>query len=205
VYTAGVATALSGIGVLAPWESTKIIGSTTLIGIAYATINDLFACRQCIEYFTVGHIYDGRRLDHRPIMTLNPNWNALAWGMISSWHLSALAGVLLATLARAPMTASTPKLSARQIIPGLALGSALLLASITTMAWLLERPLEKALKEQRHKMDLWPNAPRDMRRKFTLVDCRNSLGYLCMTLLVSICAASVIGFRVRQSASSAAQ
>lgn len=84
--------------VFAPWEAVKIVGLTVLTGVSYGIANDMFACRDCIEYFTVGHRYDGKELRNRPLKTLNPNLNAIAWGMIATWHVCAIAGSVLALI-----------------------------------------------------------------------------------------------------------
>lgn len=83
VYTAIGVTTLSAVALRSSWESIKIIGLTVLTGTAYGIINDMIACRDCIEYFTVGHFYDGLSLTNRPIQSLNPNLNAIVWGMIA--------------------------------------------------------------------------------------------------------------------------
>jgi len=81
VHVAATAT-LSAVGaVLAPWEAVRIIGLTMLTGMGYGIANDMVACRDCIEYFTVGHRYDGIALRNRPLLTLNPTLNAIAWDL----------------------------------------------------------------------------------------------------------------------------
>ena len=180
VYTACAATALAGASLLAPWESVRIIGGTTLTGIFYATINDMFACRDCIEYFTVGHVWDGRKLDQRPIMTLDPNLNAIVWGMIASWHVSALAGALFAAIARMPYAAV--QLSARQIAPYL-VGGAVALCVIAHVA-------TRVLEQRVHRLanngnfdEIFEDTPRDYQAKFMLVNIRNLTGYAGLGVL----------------------
>ncbi len=62
----------------------------------------MVACRDCIEYFTVYHIYRGKDLSFRPLKTLDPNLNAIAWGMIATWHVCAVAGTVLAANGKSP-------------------------------------------------------------------------------------------------------
>jgi len=180
VYTACVATALAGASLLAPWESARIVGATTLTGIFYATINDMFACRDCIEYFTIGHVWDGQKLDKRPIMTLNPNLNAIAWGMIASWHVSALAGVVFAALARLPLTAV--KLTTRQLAPYLA-GGAVALCAIAHVAVRTLEPWFKRLEQEGRWDGVLEDVPRDYQAKFLMCDTRNSVGYFGLAIL----------------------
>ncbi|CCB88493.1 unknown protein [Simkania negevensis Z] len=180
VYTACAATAFAGASLLAPWESVRMIGGTTLTGIFYATINDMVACRDCIEYFTFGHVWDGQKLDKRPIMTLDPNLNAIAWGMIASWHVSALAGVLFAAVARLPYAAV--KLSTRQIAPYL-VGSAI---ALCTFAHVTVRVLDSWLKELEKNGGLdkvWGDVPSDYKAKFMSVDVRNFVGFVGLGVL----------------------
>jgi hypothetical protein len=92
VYTAATATGLAIGAVLAPWEAVRIIGLTVLTGVGYGIANDMVACRDCIEYFTVGHIYDGTAFRNRALKTLDPNLNAIAWGAIATWHVCAIGG-----------------------------------------------------------------------------------------------------------------
>ncbi len=82
VYTALAGTAV-GVGIMfSPLEEFKIIGLTICTGVIYGIFNDMIACRECIQYFTIGHIYrEGDDRDYRPLRTLNPTINALVWGM----------------------------------------------------------------------------------------------------------------------------
>lgn len=108
IYTALAATGTAAIGLcIGRPESVKIAALTVLTGVSYGITNDMIACRDCIEYFTVGHVYDGLHLRRRPLLTLNPTLNALVWGMLATWHVSTIAGCALATVARVPV----PKLS----------------------------------------------------------------------------------------------
>jgi hypothetical protein len=180
VYTASAATALAEASLLTPWETVRMIGGTTLTGIFYATINDMVACRDCVEYFTIGHVWDGRKLDKRSIMTLDPNLNAIAWGMIVSWHVSALAGVLFAAVARLPYAAV--KLSTRQIAPYL-VGGAIVLCAV---AHVTVRVLDSWLKELEKNGgldDVLEDIPRDYQAKFMSVNVRNLTGYFGLAVL----------------------
>ncbi|NGX35810.1 MAG: hypothetical protein K1000chlam1_00643 [Candidatus Anoxychlamydiales bacterium] len=115
------------IAAVAPWEAIKIIGITVLTGFGYGVANDMIACRDCIEYFTVGHFYDGRNLKNRPLNTLNPTLNALAWGAIATWHVCAIAGTFFSLLARIPFFGLSIKITAIQLAPYLAIGAAIAL------------------------------------------------------------------------------
>ncbi|NGX32544.1 MAG: hypothetical protein K1060chlam4_00592 [Candidatus Anoxychlamydiales bacterium] len=127
IITAATATGLAITAVLAPWEAIKIIGMTVLTGVGYGVANDMIACRDCIEYFTVGHFYDAKNLKHRPLNTLNPTLNAIAWGAIATWHICAITGAAFAFLARIPFFGLAVKITAIQLAPYLAIGAAIAL------------------------------------------------------------------------------
>ncbi|MBA3721892.1 MAG: hypothetical protein H0W88_05780 [Parachlamydiaceae bacterium] len=125
VYAGVIATGLAVGAVFVPIESIKIIGLTVLTGVSYGIANDMIACRDCIEYFTVGHKYDGLELRNRPLKTLNPNLNAIVWGMIATWHVCSIAGSFFALIARYPFRGLALKISAVQLAPYLAFGATL--------------------------------------------------------------------------------
>ena len=116
VYASFIATGLAALGAAkSSNESIKIISYTVLTGVGYGIVNDMFACRDCIEYFTVGHFYDAKKLRFRPIQTLNPTLNAIVWGQMATWHVCAIAGALFAFVARVPLPYITEKVSSSQV------------------------------------------------------------------------------------------
>lgn len=127
VVAAAAATGLAVAAVLAPWEAVRIIGVTVFTGMCYGIVNDMIACRDCIEYFTVGHGYDGRNLKKHLLCTLNPTLTALVWGIAATWHVCAIAGVCLALVARIPFPGLTRKITAAQMAPYLAISAAITL------------------------------------------------------------------------------
>jgi hypothetical protein len=82
VYAAATATGLATAALFSRQEAIRIIGTTVLTGVGYGIINDMMACRDCIEYFTIQHVYNpSERLLH----SLDPNLNAVAWGAMATW------------------------------------------------------------------------------------------------------------------------
>ena len=79
-----------------PWQVVRMWGRFVLLLIAYGIVNDLFACRVCPEYFTVGHFYDGQNLGHRLIKTMDPTLTALVWGLVVTATLGGLGSIPLA-------------------------------------------------------------------------------------------------------------
>src|SRR5215467_8644792 len=86
-------------------ETLKIIFACIAGAIIYGIVHDQITARICIEYFTVFH---------PPVfVTQSPTLLGLGWGIIATWWVGLLLGLLLALSARA---GSRPKLSAAQQI-----------------------------------------------------------------------------------------
>lgn len=79
-------------------------GFVFLAGTLYGIVNDIRACHQCIEYFTVGHTTMHKRI----VPSDHPITNALAWGMWGSLPLSLVASVVVAIAELAMNGASLP-------------------------------------------------------------------------------------------------
>ena len=86
-------------------EFPKIVLLCIAAAIVYGIIHDQFTARICIEYFTVFH--------PAVFATKSPTLLALGWGVIATWWMGALLGMLLAIAAR---SGSRPKLSAAMLI-----------------------------------------------------------------------------------------
>lgn len=145
----------------------------------YGIANDMIACRDCIEYFTVGHFYDGVSLAHRLVNSLNPNLNAVAWGTVATWPACAVAGVFLASIARI----GRQKIKAKQLAPYLRAIAAVTflvshIASRNAQQQMLHAPYGK----------YW-NVPLHLQAGWEACNIRNSTGYKGIgvgTLLLSI-------------------
>lgn len=100
-------------------EALKIWLLTLGATMAYGVAHDQVTARVSIEYFTVGHT---------PIFpTEDPTLTALTWGIVATWYVGALAGLLFAFVAR---FGSAPKLGVRDLLrPGGVL--------IACVAWLV--------------------------------------------------------------------
>jgi hypothetical protein len=68
--------------------------------------NDQVTARVCLEYFTVYH--------PDVFHTQSPTLLALGWGVLATWWVSLILGLLLATSARA---GSSPKAAAVELVP----------------------------------------------------------------------------------------
>lgn len=133
-YKAATTTGLSIGALCTPWETTKIIGLTILTGMGYGVTNDLISSYNCSEHFKKGHIFDSSNLRNQPIKGLPSTLNAVVCGMFDYWHVSSIAGIVLAAAARTPLPVCSVKIQATQIAPYLAIGAAFITAIIQIKA-----------------------------------------------------------------------
>lgn len=74
-------------------ESFRIVGACMLASVGYGILHDMFTAHVCVEYFTKWH---------PPIVpSRHPVVLALVWGVVASWWVGALLGLLLALATRA--------------------------------------------------------------------------------------------------------
>lgn len=80
-------------------ESLKIVLACIAAAVLYGIIHDQFTARICVEYFTVFH---------PPVfLTKSPTLLGVGWGIVATWWVGAILGILLAMTAR---LGSRPKL-----------------------------------------------------------------------------------------------
>lgn len=134
IPTVTTSVAISTAGALACFsknEKIKIPGMTITIATVYGILNDMIACRDSIEYFTVGHFWDNQNLSNRLIMNLDPNINAIFWGIAATTTVSLLAGCIFSCLARSTTASKEEtnnsrldtRVTAKQIFPYLSIFS----------------------------------------------------------------------------------
>lgn len=141
---------------------------------AYGIANNMIACRDCIEYFTADHKDHGRNLDHRLVRSLNPNLNAVVWGVVATWHVASVAGVILAITARTPMKWLPHKISNRQLLKFLVPGIVVALS----FAHLASRRAQKCCPLQ---LELhFPAVSEGRRAGWAACSTRNLTGYLSL-------------------------
>ncbi|QZA58415.1 hypothetical protein [Candidatus Rhabdochlamydia porcellionis] len=190
VFRAVGATTLAGLALCSSWELIKITGLTVLTGTAYGIANDMIACRDCIEYFTVGNFYDGRSLKNRPIQSLNPNLNAIAWGTIATWYVCLIAGIALSIIARVPLPGITLKITAKQIAPYLAMAVALTL----TTAHIESRKAQKIMQDAPYLK--YRGVPLDFQAGWEACNVRNLTGYDALALNSIILSVGILAVRI---------
>jgi hypothetical protein len=74
-------------------EFLKIVLLSVAAAVAYGIVHDQVTARICVEYFTVGH--------PKVIASTSPTLLGLAWGVIATWWVGLILGMLLGVSARA--------------------------------------------------------------------------------------------------------
>jgi hypothetical protein len=83
----------------------RIVAICILAAIAYGIVHDQITARICVEYFTIGH---------PPIFgTDDPTLLGIGWGIVATWWVGLILGVMLAIAAR---VGSRPKRSAASLV-----------------------------------------------------------------------------------------
>ena len=73
-------------------EFVRILMLCVLASVAYGIVHDQFTAHLCLEYFTVAH---------PPVFATKSPWlQGLGWGVLATWWVGAILGVLLAISAR---------------------------------------------------------------------------------------------------------
>ncbi len=139
-------------------QFVAIIGMCVIVAIGYGIVHDQITARVCVEYFTVGH---------PPVFeTEDPTLLGLGWGIIATWWVGALLGILLA---RAALTGKTPPRTIRSLVRPVVLlmlvtGISALCAGVAgwiaaNQGWVfLIEPLASVLPQDKHAAflaDLW--------------------------------------------------
>jgi hypothetical protein len=84
--------------------SLAIIGMCILAAIVYGIVHDQITARICVEYFTIGH--------PDVFHTDDPTTLGFGWGVLATWWVGLILGILLACAARS----GTPKRSIASLI-----------------------------------------------------------------------------------------
>jgi hypothetical protein len=143
-------------------EWIKIILLSVASAVVYGILQDQITARICLEYFTIGH---------PPVFgtTQDPTVLAFGWGVLATWWVGLLLGLLLAAVAR---LGSRPKLGARELLKpilvlmafvglaALSMGIVGFVAAKTGGVWLLP-DLAALIPSEKHNLylaDLWAHS-----------------------------------------------
>ena len=139
-------------------QFAAIVILCVVASVAYGVVHDQITARICVEYFTIGHppVFD----------TNDPTLLGLGWGVIATWWVGLILGVLLGVASRA---GALPKFTAARLVRPLAVmllvvaglagaaGVAGHVAATRRGVWLLE-PMASRVPADRHVAfltDLW--------------------------------------------------
>lgn len=162
----------------------QIVALGVLTSVGYGIANTQLACRQCVEYFTVGHASFHKRL----LKTENPTLNGVAWGIHGSWLLGVVGGVAMATAARATKLVALSALSLTPVAVLVAIGTctyAHIKSKQVEAEWnrsenknRLAAMFDKTIMPEKgyHAVDL-RRIPEDKRAAYMGVGERNRVGY----------------------------
>ncbi|MCE5294717.1 MAG: hypothetical protein LLF94_08920 [Chlamydiales bacterium] len=79
-----------------------------ILGSLYGTINNQFTVRNCPEYYTMGHYYDGEKLDGHAIKTNNLIIKPITTGCYATTMVTKFAGTLLSAAGTLRYTRGAP-------------------------------------------------------------------------------------------------
>lgn len=106
VYNALGITLLAAAAVFVPIPTIQLISLPIILGSIYGTINNQFTVRECPEYYTMGHYYDGTNLRGHAVKT-NSLWiKPIITGCYATTTVTKIAGIALAAVGRLPYTAA---------------------------------------------------------------------------------------------------
>jgi len=111
VYQSLGITALAAVALFIPIPPIQIIALSILGGSIYGTINNHFTTRDCPEYYTMGHHYDGTHVRDHAVKSLNPNLKAVVAGCYATTMVTRIAGYIFAAAATVPFVAATVPLA----------------------------------------------------------------------------------------------
>lgn len=106
VYHALGLTLLAAGALFIPIAPIQLLALPIILGSIYGTINNQFTVRQCPEYYTMGHHYDGTKLGHHAIKTNNLWIKPIVSGCYATTFITKYAGLVLAAIGTIPFTAA---------------------------------------------------------------------------------------------------
>jgi len=122
VYDSIGLTMLAAAAVFIPVAPIQMLALPIIIGSIYGTVNNQFTVRECPEYYTMGHYYDGTDLKGHAIKTNNILIKPIVTGCYATTMVTKLAGAILAAVGTTPYTtAALPVPYACAMIAGVCL------------------------------------------------------------------------------------
>lgn len=106
VYDSLGVTLLAAGAVFIPVASIQMIALPIVLGSIYGTLNNQFTIRECPEYYTMGHHYDGTDLKRHAIKSNNLLIKPIVTGCYATTMVTKIAGVVLSAVGTIPYTAA---------------------------------------------------------------------------------------------------
>lgn len=108
-------------------EFLKIVAGCILAAIVYGIVHDQVTARICVEYFTVFH---------PPVFaTQSPTLLGIGWGVIATWWVGAILGMLLAMAARLGPRAKFSAIDLAPMVGSLLLAMGICAATFGTIGY----------------------------------------------------------------------
>lgn len=145
VYSSIGITMIAAAIMFIPILPIQIIALPIILGSLYGTLNNQFTVRDCPEYYTMGHYYDGTNLAGHAIRTNNLAIKPIVTGCYATTMVTKIAGVILAAVGVLPFTAAVLPIT---IAVGM-VGAVLLIGLITghIFATMKKNKINKSLEE----------------------------------------------------------
>lgn len=131
VYNSVGLTLLSAAAVCVPVRVIQLLALPIIIGSVYGTVNNQFTIRECPEYYTMGHHYDGTHLRDHAIKTNNLIIKPIITGCYATTCVTPLMGVALSAVGT---VTGMPVREAALIIGGITAGSLVISHLVSTAA-----------------------------------------------------------------------
>lgn len=107
VYHAIGLTLLAGAALFIPIAPVQMVALPIILGSIYGTLNNQFTVRECPEYYTMGHYYDGTDLRGHAIKSNNLLIKPIVTGCYATTIVTKFAGIILAAVGTIPYTRAT--------------------------------------------------------------------------------------------------
>jgi hypothetical protein len=133
---------MSGAALLIPVTAIQLFALPILLGSIYGTLNNQFTVRECPEYYTMGHYYDGKSLDGHAIQTNNLLIKPIVTGCYATTMVTKYAGMILSTIGTLPYAARSLAVPIAAAMIGTSCVVALVAAHV--IATLKKRAVQKA-------------------------------------------------------------
>lgn len=106
VYHSLGLTLLAAGALFIPVAPIQMIALPIILGSIYGTLNNQFTVRECPEYYTMGHYYDGTDLKGHAIKSNNLLIKPIVTGCYATTMVTKLAGIILSAVGTTPYTAA---------------------------------------------------------------------------------------------------